>query len=231
MGKGSRTKLRGIVKAMKRKKGVREQNGRVSRTAPSIEPREDQTAIVLVARMKHHGLTEGQARDQKAATEHGRMFLRGLISITGHDLAERYGRLRRAWLAITGAPDLASPVILTGEPAWHPSRAVPTPDDVARSEALETPEEREARIRMAWERVQAAFAFRDPMMAALNDVVVRSHELPPSRIPQFIGALHVLAQLDGLTVGASLEHVRSVQSDVRPEQGASTGEPHRIAAE
>lgn len=183
MGKGSRSNLRKIIKAARRKKGVRENNGRISRAIEHREPPEDPTVVMVTARVSHHGLTEVQARSPLAGTEHGRMFQRGILTATEHQAAERYIARRRAWERVVGGPRPAQ-MNLDGTPK---GAAVFEPDP-----------DREEAAREAWQRIQAAFQFRDALMSALNTVCVHNEPLPRSRHPQLITALGIIACIEGL---------------------------------
>lgn len=187
MGRGSLSKAPKVIKA-RRKAGVRTPSGQLSRAIAYAQPKEDPTEVVVDARMRHHGLKDGQARSQLAGTAYGRLFMHGKIGSAGMQACERYLVLRHQWLRIVGAPREALPANLTADP-------------IRTTGVRETPEEVEQRVRMAWERLQAAFQYRGALLSALNDVVVRNEDISVSRFNNLKEAIKIVAILEGIEDG------------------------------
>jgi len=68
-------------------------------------PREDMTAVVINARIRHHGLTLDQAKHERASTALGRAFLADKIDDTLYRAGEEYKRLHTAYMRAINAPD------------------------------------------------------------------------------------------------------------------------------
>jgi hypothetical protein len=86
----------------KRKVGVkRTSTGRISRAADSYQ----EHVMPIQVRMRMHGLTEPQARDQKAATVVGRLWLTREISTAQYDASQELLRLHDAYKRAIRAPD------------------------------------------------------------------------------------------------------------------------------
>lgn len=84
-----------------RKAGIRATSGRLSRAADAHQENLDP----ILTRMRLFGLTEKDARDQKAATFVGRLQLMKVISQAQYDAAVAWLALRDSYKRAIGAPD------------------------------------------------------------------------------------------------------------------------------
>lgn len=100
---------------------AREPNGRISRSGIDHEPA---NVVALNARMRHRGITEAQARDQKAATFIGYLNLLGPrdgLSTPQYEALVNFLELYQANLRAIGAPNAIIDRQTVGNPGDEPS--------------------------------------------------------------------------------------------------------------
>lgn len=173
------------MKGRKRKSGVkRTASGRPSRAKSAYAENVDS----ILVRMRLYGLSEVNARDQKAATVIGRLLLKERVSEREYSAAQDFIKLREHYQRAIKSPD-----------------ALRTASD--RAEGAET-EAYEEWCRMAIKRYEAAVAavraeqnragLRANLYAALDYIVCRDQEFP-HMIADAGRALHALAGHFGIS--------------------------------
>lgn len=210
MGKGDRRltarelrKLRNSA-AAERKKGKRTDSGRLSRAAGARQQEPKGPPPIVDARVRHLGVSQGDAETAYAGTGHGLLLLASVITHDGYQIAERYRRLRNAYQRVTfRGPKEATSAALPYCGEYQGGRQSDGADGdrvpVAWSEVIETPEEREQRVRRDWEATEACLAFCGPALRVLNDVCIRDHDIRQDERDQrwFVLGVKKLAELWG----------------------------------
>lgn len=234
MGKGSRLSRKASRKLKqacngKTKPGIRKDDGRLSE-ARGARPRESKRPPPIVeARVRDLGLPEHEAARQEAGCGHGVLLLAGIISQDGYHLAERYRRLRHAYRVATLRPqtrDVGGEAVTFRGPREAASAALPAvPDEYqagrqqqrnggevgsARTDVVETREEREERVRHEWVLVEAALAPRGAAARVLNDVVVSDVDIRGAErdVHWLMVALETLAGLWGVDPASVYPQIR-----------------------
>lgn len=188
--------------AIKTKPGARQTaDGRLSK-AKDARPYEPPPPVPAVKnRQEKLGLSERDARSKFGGTGHGLAFLKGFISHEGFLIAERYGRLRHAFQGVThhGPKEPRSAAIpYDREFTVTPEQSSPDGEaHTSNTDKVETPEEREKRVRRDWDRVMQALSFSASVPHVLNDVIVRGQALSEDADWQrqaFIQGLQALAE-------------------------------------
>ncbi len=77
---------------------------RKPRKGRPAQPKDKPMEVALAARMKHTGLPEALAKHQEAATELGRLWLRGVISLEQRMAGEALAKMRRDAMSAMEAP-------------------------------------------------------------------------------------------------------------------------------
>lgn len=209
MGKGDRARLRGERRKLRKalngqsKPGERTLSGQLSRAAGNRDPQGPPP--VVVARVAKLGVSPDDAATPYAGTGHGLLYLAGVLSHEGYQVAERYRRLRHAYQCVVnrGPAEPASAALpYAGEYRVGRQSEAAEGDGapVPRSQLVETAEEREVRIRRNWEAVEAALTFRGPCLRVLNDVCVRDDDVRRNERDRrwMVLAVECLATLWGL---------------------------------
>lgn len=174
----------------KRRRTKREANGRESRTEVSEVLR----AAVIEQRVRHHGLTYGQAATNDAGSVLGRLFLRGQITREQKAAGETWASLDRSYRIICGhrAPN-------THAAPYEIIRGQSIEDDINEH----TRDAVIARYRAA-ERVLMEMPKR---LAAVESAALYDEE--PDSLPLLVSGLDALVRIWGLTAGRRYAHVKN----------------------
>lgn len=193
------------VLAGKRKLGKRTPSGRLSRAGR--RPALDEHRLGVDARMRRYGLTEAEARDQRAATVVGRLRLLGERSERAGTIVVTGGDDGTGWLAVPGISARMYEAAVTALGAYEAMRrALKSPGAVTgQGEGGAAPEtaayaEWARRAIEAWEVVgfvvagaNAAPAGRRMSCWAALDLIVLRDEDMPHLVPDLKVALEALA--------------------------------------
>lgn len=210
MGKGDPRNAKVKARALRRragrptKPGLRKADGRLSQ-AKDARPYVPPPPVPAVEnRMREHDLCERDAKSKFAGTGHGVAFLKGFISYEGYQIADQYARLRHAFERTThrGPREPASAAI-PYDREFIVTLEQSSPDGEAHTsntDKVETPEEREARVRRSWNQVLQALSYSAAVPNVLNDVIVRNQSFSDEaawQLDTFVKGLQALAKIWG----------------------------------
>lgn len=148
----------------KRSLAARTKSGRLSRAGAK-----DANHAPIMVRMRHHGLTEANARDQKAASFVGRLNLSGAITQQQYDASVEYLRIYGAYKRAIKAPDaLRESGGISGDHGDSDSYDRWCKTVIAKYDAAVA----------AVQRNQDHLRGRANLFAALNYIVERDEEMP-----------------------------------------------------
>lgn len=163
--------------ARKKKSGTREKNGRLSRKPEDIEARrklawdaaaQDAVSTVMEARQRLYGLSETDARDQKAGSFIGRLYMSKELSRSQYEALCMYGESAYANASITPGPK--------PDTAFDPNRVVGISweENEARDKAIR---ERHRKAQAAVQEKQNELRLTANLFSALYECVQRDREV------------------------------------------------------